>query len=250
MTTIVSVDGNSGTSTDPGLSIPTVADGDHGIAIFQFNTSPSVTTFDPPSGWTVIGVLGPLSGNNCQSYLCTKDSPFVVADSLTSMDGLATGTTPRWVTGLVTYRDGVFSSPPVNMSDNTLDATLTFNNSFTPDNDGELGLVLAGITTVSAGGPYTVTPPTGGWAEQLDMDLGSATLSNVGVWIGTKALGAGTGGVAQTIPNGAIATGSPTVRMNAWAVSIADQPPGAIPPVRYRKTASGVTGMTTFRKRA
>lgn len=214
--TIVSITGVApgSASTSPAITIPTVQDGDRGVALFHANSA--TVTFTPPTGWTRIAALGPLSGNNCQTYLCTKNTPFAAADSGTTLTGTFTSPAPRYGVLLAVFRGVAIDGTPVGMSDDTADTTLVFGNMFTPTGNNENAVILAGITTTSAQGAYTVTPPSG-WTEDVDLNGAYASASNTGVWAGRISLTGGAGS-AHSIGN---ATATKNVRMNAWAIPLA-----------------------------
>jgi hypothetical protein len=104
---------------------------------------------------------------------------------------------------------------PVSFSDDTADGNLVMS-AITPVANDCMLVALAGITTTSAQGTFTTTPPSG-WTEDADDQDGFLTASNVGLWAGHKQL-VGQAGVSQSAPT---ATVTVNHRSNGWIIALA-----------------------------
>lgn len=215
---IVSITGSASTAGVPTISqaVPaTVQDGDLGVAIIHQNTN--TNTFTPPTGWTLVETRGPLGGNNCITYLLTKNTPFAASDAGSNVTGSFTTPSPHCGIVLAVLRGVTLDGAPVGFSDDTADTSVVFG-SYTPTNNSEDVLLLAGVTTTSSQGVYTISPPSG-FTEDVDTNGGFTSGANTGVWAAHLTTPTtGTGGVSQSIGNG---TATKLVRANAWAIPLA-----------------------------
>jgi PKD repeat protein len=189
-----------------GGSAPVAGD----IIYFFVVANSNADTLSTPTGFTVVGAspLGPGAGNNCQVWAFRKTA--VGTEGGTTISGTFTGTTPRWAAGVVIGDAVTLDQSAVAWTDDSLDTSLTMA-ALTPIAANCTLVAMAGITTSSGAGAFTVTPPTG-WTEDEDVDDNFGTASNVGVWVGHKVLS----GQAGTLQSAPVATASVTHRSSGF----------------------------------